>query len=301
MKKTTDFRTSLKRWVSGKVDFTLALEEKSASLPLTSETKPKRGEPHLSKRVENAEKSFWEHAYHVLGCIFCAVFIGTLIVTVMHLPAFGADDVPAVNEVVERYVEKGMEETGAVNAVAGMILDYRAFDTLGESFVLFTACCSVIILLKGTKVKGRSRERIINYEKDPIVRTVSSFLIPLIFVMGIYVILNGHLSPGGGFSGGAMLGAGFILYGMVFGEDKVARFMNEKVIRVVVLCALGFYALAKSYSFYTGANHLESVITPGVPGRIISAGLIMPLDVAVGAVVCCTMYSFYMLFRRGKI
>ena len=58
---------------------------------------------------------------------------------------------------------------------------------------------------------------------------------------------------------------------------------------------------AKSYSFYTGANHLHSVISPGTPGRILSAGLILPLNVAVGFVVCCTMYSLYMYFRRGEL
>ena len=65
--------------------------------------------------------------------------------------------------------------------------------------------------------------------------------------------------------------------------------------------ALGFYVVSKTYSFYTGANGLHSVISPGVPGRIFSAGLILPLNVAVGLVVCCTMYSFYMFFRRGEL
>lgn len=47
------------------------------------------------------------------------------------------------------------EETGAVNTVAGMILDYRAFDTLGESFVLFTAVCAVTILMNLSPKKRR--------------------------------------------------------------------------------------------------------------------------------------------------
>lgn len=66
----------------------------------------------------------------------------------MALPPFGAADNPYNNEVSERYIEKGIEETGAVNFVTGMILDYRAFDTFGESTVLFVAACSVILLFK---------------------------------------------------------------------------------------------------------------------------------------------------------
>lgn len=70
-----------------------------------------------------------------------------MLLTAADLPPYGSDTAPTVNEVARRYVEQGTEETGAVNTVAGMILDYRAFDTLGESFVLFTAMCAVTILL----------------------------------------------------------------------------------------------------------------------------------------------------------
>ena len=82
---------------------------------------------------------------------------------------------------------------------------------------------------------------------------------------------------------------------------QAARTFRASILRAVVVCSLGFYCLAKSYSFFTGANHLHSIISPGVPGRILSAGLILPLNVAVGFVVCCTMYSFYMYFQRGEL
>ena len=65
--------------------------------------------------------------------------------------------------------------------------------------------------------------------------------------------------------------------------------------------ALSFYALSKSYSFFTGANHLESHIPPGTPGNILSSGLILPLNICVGLVVACTMYGFYALFRKGDL
>jgi len=64
--------------------------------------------------------------------------------------------------------------------------------------------------------------------------------------------------------------------------------------------ALGFYCLAKGYSFFTGANHLESGISLGTPGSIFSSGLILPLNVAVGFVVTLTMYGIYRMFRKGS-
>jgi len=111
--------------------------------------------------------------------------------------------------------------------------------------------------------------------------------------------LNGHLSPGGGFSGGAIIGAGLILYLNAFGFEKIGKFFTEKTYKIISFCSLSFYCLAKSYSFYTGAHHLESGIPLGTPGDIISSGLILPLNICVGLVVASTMYAFYALFRKG--
>ena len=60
-----------------------------------------------------------------------------------------------------------------------------------------------------------------------------------------------------------------------------------------------FLLPGQSYSFYTGANHLHSIIPNGTPGAILSGGLILPLNIAVGLVVACTMYAFYAMFRKG--
>ena len=100
---------------------------------------------------------------------------------------------------------------------------------------------------------------------------------------------------------GAVMGAGLILYLNAFGFRKTERFFTYRTFKVVSVCALSFYALSKTYSFFTGANHLHSIITPGVPGMLFSAGLIPYLNLAVGLVVCCTMYAFYTLFRKGDM
>ena len=138
-----------------------------------------------------------------------------------------------------------------------------------------------------------------SFANDIILQKCACVLVPFIMIFGIYIILNGHLSPGGGFSGGAVLGSGLILYLNAFGFEKTERFFTEKVYRRITLCALTFYCVAKSYSFFTGANHLESGIPLGTPGAILSSGLILPLNICVGLVVACTMYAFYTLFRKG--
>ena len=240
--------------------------------------------------------------YIALSVLLCVGIIGVLVRTAGSLPSFGGAENPANNEVSRRYIEQGLQETGAVNIVAGMILDYRAFDTLGESNVLFAAACAVMLLLRalgwregGTELPGHEPH------SDIILQKISTVLVPLILLYGMYVILNGHLSPGGGFSGGAVMGAGLILCANAFGSEVTRKFFTFRTFQLVSLFALSFYALSKAYSFFTGANGLHSFITAGTPGRIFSAGLIPYLNLAVGLVVCCTMYGLYGVFRRGDV
>ncbi len=249
------------------------------------------------------EIKLFRRIYAVLSVLVCAGIITVLLYTVAHMPRFGNQANPDNNEVSRRYIEKGLEETGATNIVAGMILDYRAFDTYGESNVLFIACCCVLILLRNDNKKDKvfPDEQEGEFKRNPILAIVTAVLFPIIMMFGIGIILNGHLSPGGGFSGGAIIGAGLILYANAFGFAKLERFFTTKTFQSVVFVALLFYGLAKSYSFYTGANHLKNVIPKGTPGAILSSGLILPLNICVGIVVACTMYGFYSLFKRGVL
>lgn len=254
------------------------------------------------RRIEEKEKALFRKSYPVLSFVLGTVMTVFLILAAFDLPAYGSADVPANNEVVSRYAGDGLQETGAVNLVAGIILDYRAFDTLGESHVLFTALYAVLILLLAEKdahltqkgPEGRMR-------RDGIVMSTAAFLVPIIILFGIYIILNGHLGPGGGFAGGSVIGAGLILYAVAFGFTGIERIINGKTFRTISVCALCFYSLSKCYSFFCGANGYHTVFTPGEPGRILSAGLILPLNIAVGVVVACTMYGLYSVFERGEI
>ena len=245
-------------------------------------------------------------AYKLLAVCVCIVVFLTLLKTVSWLPEFGSSTNPEENEVYKRYVEDGLAEAGAVNTVAGMILDYRAFDTLGESNVLFIAVCSVVILLRADRNEKTKQLNIPALESEPaprpddsILRCAAFLLVPVGVLFGIYVILNGHLSAGGGFSGGAIIGGALILYANAFGPEKLEKFFTFNTYKWITFGALITYTLLKSYSFYTGANHIESIIPLGKPGAILSSGLILPLNICVGLVVACTMYAFYSLFSKG--
>ena len=209
-KPKKSIKAFLRDWDADRFDIDAAIAE-----PVSGEPEgecpagPDTGDARIVRRDITAYRS----VYPVLAAILGAIMIVFLFLAVLDLPAFGQPGNPAENEVMRRYVQSGMAETGAVNAVSGVILDYRAFDTLGESHVLFAGLAAVLILLLESE-NGDEKKDIghIRIKADPILGAAARLLIPVIVMFGVYVILTGHLGPGGGFSGGAIIGAGLILY-----------------------------------------------------------------------------------------
>jgi len=80
-----------------------------------------------------------------------------LMLAVTEMPVYGNLDNPTNNIVYERYVTKGVEESGGTNLVANILLDYRGYDTLMESTVLF-ATVIAIMLVWGTRSVAKEEE-----------------------------------------------------------------------------------------------------------------------------------------------
>ncbi|MFI3250566.1 MAG: hydrogen gas-evolving membrane-bound hydrogenase subunit E [Eubacteriales bacterium] len=265
-------------------------------------------EPTIDQRFRSwhsaKAQGLFKGMYNVASTAICLGVISLLLVTVSYLPPHGDPTNPVHNEVSERYLEQGTVETGALNAVAGMILDYRAFDTFGESAVLFAAAISALMFLQNPPDKkglGKINPEYKPMTPDPIVKVVAKYLIPFLMIFGVYIVLNGHNSPGGGFAGGSIMGSSLILYSTAYSYEVVRPVLSEKFIKKVISNSMTFYAIAKGYSFFTGANHIPTGIPLGTVGNIISAGLILPLNMAIAAIVTCTMYTFYSLFSKGAI
>lgn len=271
--------------------------------------------PDQRPREPEKEVSIFEAYQHsrrisqAIGALFCLTLAVVLTLVVLNLPAFGDPSNPTNNEVAARYIEKGTEETGSANLVGGMILSYRVFDTFGESSVLFLAATCVTILLRRDRKNttlGELRElareeRTDRKDRDVVLRTAVLLLMPVSIMVGFYVMLFGHLSPGGGFSGGSILGSGMVLYARTFGSKSVQRFFNEHIYHLVKVVCLMCYGLILMYYVFTGVNGLDNHIWLGIPGHIISSGIIMPINVLVGFEVACTIYAFYALFSEGEV
>lgn len=200
--KTSAFRFF--RWLSGSKDpyvdeVEMHVQEENV-LPQETIIERMREAQMRRDKVYDDELNKPAHLFHkvyvITAVIFCIALVGVLLITVSYLPPSGNANNPVNNVVSERYIEDGLQETGALNIVAGMILTYRAFDTFGETNVLFIATCCVMILLMVDdailKKQVLLNDRRFEPKNDAILQGTAFILCPIIFIFGIYIILNGH-------------------------------------------------------------------------------------------------------------
>lgn len=136
-----------------------------------------------------------------------------------------------------------------------------------------------------------------------IIRTIVQKLFPFIMLFGFYLISHGHLSPGGGFQGGVVLGTAIILLALSHGIEQTekkfkSRWLNmlEKL-GILTLIFLGFLGI------FFGRSFLGNFLPLGKPGEIASGGLMLPFSIAIGIKVAAGVSAIFYAFikYRGEI
>lgn len=131
---------------------------------------------------------------------------------------------------------------------------------------------------------------------------VSKIIIPFIQVFAVYVMLFGHISPGGGFSGGSILGASFILYRYVYGREAANQRLPYPLLKVIASLSLMCYGAIKGTVFILDFYDIELFsVLRGTPGSMLSGGFILPLNILVGIIVGITFYLMVILFEEGEL
>lgn len=185
-RKTTAFK--IRRWYRGEKDPYVGTVELKPQTPFAEDINAMKHRVHdeaiLRRKIYDVEHNrklqIFSKFYRVVSVLFVFMLIGILLYMVSYLPPVGNAANPDNNEVATKYIEDAMKDTGAVNIVTGMILDYRAFDTLGESNVLFIATCTVLILLRvdnrSKKEEEEANDRLYEPKNDIILQKVAFFL-----------------------------------------------------------------------------------------------------------------------------
>jgi len=177
-------------------------------------------------------------------------------------------------KVGKRYIEEGIEDTGATNIVTSVVVNYRGFDTLGEVTVLFIAAIGLGVVLTTSK---REEMRKIQ-PASLILYTGCRLLFPLILVFGTYVFVHGHLTPGGGFQGGAIIASGFLLIYLGCRERRINRVVSNlaESLGGLIFVVIGLLGLV------FGGYFLFNFLPKGTANALFSAGIIPIVYIAIG-------------------
>lgn len=218
-----------------------------------------------------------------------------LLLCVIELPPYGAAESPVHNEVSAHYLTEGLRETGSLNVVTAVVLDYRAFDTFGEAAVLLLALLAVSLLLEPTTLVSKPRR---TAREALILQKVSRCILPPLWIYASYIMLSGQLGPGGGFSGGVFLAAGGILQRLCAERSAQEEARRRRYTLRIAVGSMLLYAILKLWVFFRAGNELSTYISLGIPGTLLSGGLIPILNLCIGLLVGCAIYLFYSLLQE---
>lgn len=129
-----------------------------------------------------------------------------------------------------------------------------------------------------------------------IVKTVSRIIFPFILLFGLYIIIFGHLSPGGGFQGGVILGVAVLLIIITLGKDRIktlslhGAFIEALALASIVLVGIAPLALGEPF--------LSNVLPKGILGLLPSGGTIPLLNMVIGLKVFAGIVILYLFLLR---
>ncbi len=196
------------------------------------------------------------------------------------------------------YLARPVEETGAINRVTGIYLNYRLLDTLLEVLVFSVAILGIQHYLARSKAV-----RLPRLMESEVVRTAVSLLSPLAFLLSLFFVLFGHLSPGGGFASGVIAASGLLYVGIALGMKEAEQRLSPKRLGRVekgVLLLLIAYVL---FPVLLGRTPLTDLLPRGTPGHLLSGGSILIYNLLIASKVLIGAWIAIVSFaqHRGEL
>ncbi|MFL5734861.1 MAG: MnhB domain-containing protein [Chloroflexia bacterium] len=219
------------------------------------------------------------------------VLAGFLVWSFALLPAFGNYRGP-YGDVLNSVAPPERHVTDVVSAVN---FDYRAIDTLGEEFILFASVIGVMLLLREhpdevkEEIEDEQAERKVPFPSDA-VRVMSLLLIPPTVLFGVYIVTHGHLTPGGGFQGGAIIVSALALVYLAAGFKMFKRLIPHQLVDLGEGLGAGGFVIIGLAGIAAGATFLENVLPTGETGDVLSGGTIWLISVTTGLEVAAGLY-----------
>ena len=184
----------------------------------------------------------------------------------------------------------------APNMVTLVVFDWRGYDTLGECFILVSGVLAISLLFGRGLIKEHEVRRnppaSADVQPSLILRYFTSTLIIFVIAFGIYITLGGHITPGGGFQGGALIASGVLLSLVVYGRRhlmplKEGFLIKLETVGLFIYMTLGLFGLLFSgfYLYNLGVNfyHLVPASIESIFNYpdVVHAGILPYLNLAV--------------------
>ncbi len=181
----------------------------------------------------------------------------------------------------------GVSLRHATDLVTALNFDFRAFDTLGEEFILFGSVLGIVLILRDLREEHERPRRVATDRHlfagaSAAARALALLLVPTLIAIGVYVVVHGQLTPGGGFQGGLILAAAPLAI-LVAG-----RYMRMRIVAPHTLVELGDalgamgYALVGLGGLVFAGVFFKNFLPFGIPGHLLSAGQMDLASIAVG-------------------
>ena len=175
------------------------------------------------------------------------------------------------------------------DAVTAVNFEYRGFDTLGEEFILFVSVMGAIVLLREAHEKKKEKEVDAIVPSRAIgptdaVRTWTLGMTGPTVLFGIYMVIHGQLTPGGGFQGGVILATAPLLIYLAESFDVFKRVTSNPLIEVTEAIGAGGYAIIGCIGWLAGSWFLQNVFPLGHQNDpdILSGGTVPAINLATG-------------------
>lgn len=217
----------------------------------------------------------------IVFLLFGGIFLALYVYSTCDMPAWGFYRGPYGDAIAKLAVWE-RHATDTVNAIN---YDYRAFDTLGEEFILFTAVLGVMLLLRreeGTEEKSIGAKV---PDRSVLSTTIQAFTLPAVFVTtlyGFYIGLHGQLTPGGGFQAGVILSTASLLVYIAQNTETFTKITSHQAVEIVEAVGAGGYALIGCVPLLMGVPFLTNVLPLGQTGDVFSSGTIALISACVG-------------------
>ncbi len=130
---------------------------------------------------------------------------------------------------------------------------------------------------------------------DYITKIVFRYILLVILLYGFYIVLHGHLSPGGGFAGGMVIGMGLLLYFLIFGFEAKAKLRRLPIDVATIMIVVG--GTIEGLKFLLPKELVGQV---GAPGTLFSVGIISVVNFGIGLLVASTILSIFYLLVEGE-